>query len=379
MKIAVLGAGRQGIRATIDLLDREVSPDVEKVLVADFREEAVEGLLGDVSDDRLSGERVDVSNVDETAKLIRGYDATINLTWYDLNLDVMRACLKASSHYTDAGGLFHMTRKQLELNDDFRKAGLTAALGCGGSPGQMNVIARIAADKLDEIDEIHVRLGSGPAVYTLHSETATLAKYIGKGCNVVTFKQTLGSEMKDTLIKLRDLGLTSKKEVVAGGKKLVPYDAVIDIIEANPDQNVFGYSGRTIMDEFMIPAVEYIDGEFKEFEPISGDEMITFPELFGDQLGTPNAIVKGRFKGDPAISLAGIIRLGESSRARARSRYGGTGPMVSIVGQMLASGEITKRGTYPPEAIVNPTRYKEEMKKRGCPGFLETLIVTKKT
>jgi saccharopine dehydrogenase-like NADP-dependent oxidoreductase len=376
MKIAVLGAGRQGIIAVNDLLNRDVSPSVKEVLVVDFREGAVDNLLAGVKDDRLVGKIADVSNVEETAKLLKGYDATINLVWYNLNIDVMKACLKAGSHYTDAGGLFHMTLKQLKLDDDFRKAGLTAVLGSGGSPGQTNMLAKIAADKLDEVDEIHIRLGKGPAVYTLHSETATLAKYIGRGCKTVTFKQTLSSEMKDTLRKLRDLGLTSKEEITVGGVKIVPYEVVIDIIEANPKQTVFPYSGRTIMDEFTVPAVEYINGEFKEFEPITGDEMITFPELFGDQLGVPNAIVKGRVKGDPAISLAGMLRHEDPVLTR---KYSGTGPMVSITAQMLAKGEITVRGTYPPEAAINPIRYKEEIKKRGCPGFLETLIITKKT
>ncbi|MCW3992461.1 MAG: saccharopine dehydrogenase NADP-binding domain-containing protein [Candidatus Bathyarchaeota archaeon] len=379
MKIAVLGAGRQGAVAVTDLLDEKVSHGIEEVLIADIRRDAVDGLLSRVEDDRLVGGTVDASQVDETAETLRGYDATINLVWYNLNLHVMRACLKSGSHYTDAGGLFHMTRKQLELDDDFRRAGLTAALGCGGSPGQMNMLARIAADKLEEVDEIHIRLGSGPAVYTLHSETATLAQYIGKGCETVTFKQTLGSEMKEALKTLIALGLTSKDAVEVGGGRIVPYDVVIDIIEADPDQEVFGYSGRTIMDEFMIPAVEYVNGEFKEFEPLSGEEMLTFPEILGDQLGTPNAIAKGRIKGDPAISLAGIIRLGGTSRERARSRYGGTGPMVSITAQMMASGEIDRRGAYPPEALIDPSRYKEEMKKRGSPGFLETLIITKRT
>jgi len=376
LRIAVLGAGRQGIIAVTDLLDKEVSPGIKEILVTDFRKETLHSLLGEFKDDRLVGNWADISNVDETAKMLKEYDTTINLTWYNLNLTIMKACLKVGSNYTDAGGLFHMTRKQLELDDDFRKAGLTAALGCGGSPGQQNVLARIAADKLDEVDEIHIRLGKGPAVYTLHSETATLAKYIGKGCKTVTFKQTLSSEMKETLKKLRDLGLTSKSEITVGGMKIVPYDVVIDIIEANKDQKIFRYSGRTIMDEFMIPAVEYINGEFKEFEPGSGDEMITFPELFGDQLGIPSAIVKGRVKGNPAISLAGMLYHEDPSFI---IRYAGTGPMISLVAQMMTNGEINKRGTYPPEAIVNPTRYKEEMKKRGCPGFLETLIVTEKT
>jgi len=376
MKIAVIGAGRQGQIAVNDLLNKKISPKVEEVFVSDFRKEAVDSLLSSIKDDRLVGKKGDASKIDETAKLLKGYDATINVAWYHLNLDIMKACIKAGTHYNDAGGLFHMTLKQLQLNNDFKKAGLTAILGSGGSPGQQNMLARIAADKLDEIDEIHIRLGKGPAVYTLHSEPATLAKYIGKGCKTVTFKQTLGLEMRDILMKLRDLGLTSKKEITVSGMKIVPYDVVIDIIEANPDQKVFGYSGRTIMDEFMIPAVQYINGEFKEVEPVSGDEYITFPEIFGDQLGVPNAIVKGRVKGDAAISLAGMLRHEDISLTR---KYAGTGPMVSITAQMMADGSIKERGTYPPEGVVDPFKYKEEMKKRGCPGFLESLIVTKKT
>lgn len=376
MRISVLGAGRQGTIAVRDLLNEEVSPDVDEVFVGDYRRDAIDQLLAEISDSRLRVDMVDVSKIDETAKILGNCDAAINLTWYDLNLDVMRACLKAGVHYTDAGGLFHMTRRQLKLHDDFKKAGLTAIIGCGGSPGQMNMLARIASDKLDEVDEIHIRLGSGPAVYTLHSEPATLAKYIGKGCKTVTFKQTLGSEMKDTLVKLRDLGLTSKDELEIKDLKIVPYDVVIDIIESNPDQEIFPYSGRTIMDEFMIPAVEYINEEFVEVEPLSGEEMITFPEIFGNQLGSPNAIVKGHVKGDSAISLAGMLRHEDRSKAR---RYSGTGPMVSVVAQMMAKGEIKERGVYPPEAVVNPARYREEMKRRGCPGFLETLIITKKT
>ena len=376
MRISVFGAGRQGAVAVRDLLNREVSPDVEEVLAADFRKDAVDHLSSEVKDNRLQVGVADVSKIDETAELLDAYDAAINLTWYDLNLDVMRACLKAGVNYTDAGGLFHMTMKQLKLHEDFRKAGLTATIESGGSPGQMNMLARIASDKLDEVDEIHIRLGSGPAVYTLHSEPATLTEYIGKGCKTVTFKQTLRSEMKETLKKLRDLGLTSKEEVVTGGVKVRPCDVVIDVIEANPDQTVFPYSRRTIMDEFMIPAVEYIDGEFKEFEPITGDEMIEFPEIFGDQLGAPNAIVKGRVKGDPAISLAGMLSHQDRSTTR---KYRGTGPMVSVVAQMMAKGEIKERGVYQPEAVADPARYKEEMKRRGYPGFLETLITTKKT
>ena len=41
-----------------------------------------------------------------------------NATVYYTNLEVMDACLQAGVHYTDMGGLFHTTLKQLKLHDE---------------------------------------------------------------------------------------------------------------------------------------------------------------------------------------------------------------------------------------------------------------------
>jgi len=211
VKIAVVGCGRQGQDAVKDLLDEKTSPGVKNVLVTDINEEKLQTFAKEVDDTRLTGIQANASKPEELAKVLKGYSATINLAWYHLNLSIMQACLKAGSCYTDAGGLFINTRKQLKLDDAFRNAQLTAALGCGGSPGIVNMLAKIGADRLDEIDEIHCRLGKGPAVYTLHSETATLAQYLGKGCKTVTFKQTLRPEMMEPLKILVNLGLASKE------------------------------------------------------------------------------------------------------------------------------------------------------------------------
>jgi saccharopine dehydrogenase-like NADP-dependent oxidoreductase len=65
-----------------------------------------------------------------------------------LNLAVMRGALGAGAHYVDLGGLFHVTREQLELDDEFRSAGLTAVLGLGSAPGKTNLLAAAAARRL---------------------------------------------------------------------------------------------------------------------------------------------------------------------------------------------------------------------------------------
>ncbi|HEX8033194.1 MAG TPA: saccharopine dehydrogenase C-terminal domain-containing protein, partial [Ktedonobacterales bacterium] len=85
----------------------------------------------------------------------------LNATDYPYNLHVMRAALAARVSYADLGGLFHMTRRQYELDAAFKEAGITAVLGIGSTPGITNLLARVAVDHLDSVERLDVRIGSG--------------------------------------------------------------------------------------------------------------------------------------------------------------------------------------------------------------------------
>ena len=175
-------------------------------------------------------ERVDASDADSVAAAVARAAVCVNCAAYPLNLPVMRGCLAAGVHYVDLGGLFHVTREQLELDEQFRSAGLTAILGLGSAPGKTNLLAAAAARRLGEeprsleiwaasrdpaaadhplpapysvrtlLDELHLRpvvlqdgklvdveplsgeadhdfpepIGTARGIYTLHSELATL-------------------------------------------------------------------------------------------------------------------------------------------------------------------------------------------------------------
>jgi saccharopine dehydrogenase-like NADP-dependent oxidoreductase len=100
-------------------------------------------------DARLEGEeQVDAGDAGAVARALAGAQVCVNCVDYRFNLDVMRGCLAARLHYVDLGGLFHMTRRQLELDGEFRGAGLTAILGMGSAPGKTNLLARAAATRL---------------------------------------------------------------------------------------------------------------------------------------------------------------------------------------------------------------------------------------
>jgi Saccharopine dehydrogenase NADP binding domain len=100
-------------------------------------------------DFRLDGdEHVDVTDAKSLRAGLEGVKVVVNSVDYRFNLEVMRGALEAGADYVDLGGLFHMTRRQLELDGEFRAAGRTAILGLGSAPGKTNLLARLAAERV---------------------------------------------------------------------------------------------------------------------------------------------------------------------------------------------------------------------------------------
>jgi len=211
-------------------------------------------------DARLEGEeRLDASDPDAVTEGVRGCAVCVNCVDYRLNLAVMRGCLAAGAHYVDLGGLFHVTRRQLELAEAFERAGLTAIVGMGSAPGKTNLLARAAVERLGtpprrmEIwavardpaaadhpfpapysvqtlkDELHMRpmvvrdgglvdvdplsgeaerefpepIGRASGIYTLHSELATLPTAY-PSLEEVSFRLSLSPGLLEKLLALRE-------------------------------------------------------------------------------------------------------------------------------------------------------------------------------
>ncbi len=148
MRVAILGAG--GTIAPAIVRDLAESDEVEALLLVDL----------DADKARATAERHGGGKA-SVADGVAGADVVVNSAGYRINLDAMRSCLDAGAHYVDLGGLYWMTGKQLELHEDFERAGLVAILGMGSSPGKTNVMAAHAARVLDseKLDSVHVAAG----------------------------------------------------------------------------------------------------------------------------------------------------------------------------------------------------------------------------
>jgi hypothetical protein len=102
-------------------------------------------------DARLEGEElVDASDSGAVAAALDGSAVCVNCADYRLNAAVMRGALDAGAHYVDLGGLYHVTKLQLELDAEFRERGLGALLGMGSAPGKTNLLASAAVARLNE-------------------------------------------------------------------------------------------------------------------------------------------------------------------------------------------------------------------------------------
>jgi len=160
MKIMVLGgAGKMGCISVQFLAGDD---RVKKVIIADSNLENAQ-----IVDDTINSPKIEIQNLDlkDTQAFLYALeevDVCLNATVYYTNLDVMDACQKTGTHYTDMGGLFHTTMKQLKLHEIFQEANASAVLGMGSAPGIPNIQSRYAADRLDTIESIKIYDGIKP-------------------------------------------------------------------------------------------------------------------------------------------------------------------------------------------------------------------------
>jgi saccharopine dehydrogenase-like NADP-dependent oxidoreductase len=277
--------------------------------------------------------------------------------------------------------MFHMTKKQMKLDGAAKKAGVTILSCCGSGPGLNNVLASYGAERLDRVDEIHIRaggvspspgspplkgpgmtirtvldefamnpfiyengrfkevlplsgreivkfsepIGEQPAYYSLHTEPLTLGMYI-KGVKVVTLKVVFPDKEVERIKPLVEMGLASTQPITWGGTKTTSRQMVDHILAIHEQQ-----------------------------EEDRGREICgTILWVTGKKNGNPTKLIYEYW-------------------VEHEKKWGNTktGVPFAIGLLMLGRGQITMRGFAAPEQCIDPITFIEELKKRGF-VFTET-------
>ena len=158
MKIAVVGAGAMGRWAVKEL--GLSSRRRREIVVGDYNEQQAREVAASHGGGKATGRFVDARDQESVQAAIAGCDALVNATQHFWNITVMHAAAAARVHYTDMGGLFHVTKQQVELHEEFRQAGVTAVIAMGGAPGVTNILAKYGAERLDVVEEAHALCGN---------------------------------------------------------------------------------------------------------------------------------------------------------------------------------------------------------------------------
>jgi lysine 6-dehydrogenase len=173
--VVVGGGGLTGQCAVWDLAESGV---FDRVRVADLDPALAQAARRAPGHAQVTAHTLDVRDRAALVELLRGARVCVNAVQYSLNLDVMEGCLAAGAEYLDFGGLFHTTKKQLQLHDRFRTAGLLAIPGMGQVPGISNILAAAACEDLVSVDSIMIRdgwkdftQGAPPVVFTWSPST----------------------------------------------------------------------------------------------------------------------------------------------------------------------------------------------------------------
>jgi lysine 6-dehydrogenase len=138
------------------------SPNVDNVFVADRDIDRINKITDRFADDRLVPCQLDARNLDDVARVMTGCDVAISCMPYDHNFDLARAALEDGVSFCDLGGNSDIVRKELLLDEFARKEGVTIVPDCGLAPGLVSILAAAAAEGMEEIYEMRLRVGGLP-------------------------------------------------------------------------------------------------------------------------------------------------------------------------------------------------------------------------
>jgi saccharopine dehydrogenase (NAD+, L-lysine-forming) len=377
VRILVLG----GAGAMAEAIERDLlESGVKGLIIADRDRDRIEARA------RQLGRHVQTAVLDikapDFSRRLRdtGADVLINSTWYELNMHVMPAAIKAGLDYIDLGGLYWKTREQLKLKAEAKRAGVTCLLGMGSTPGTMNVLARHGGAKLDKVGKVELRCGSmtleasqggrfvppyaiktivdevtlPPVVLRngrqreipplserheftlpppvgkvfgyamLHSELASLPAYFRKkGIKSLDFAYAADQTLLDIITALHKIGMTSREPIPVKGVPISPYDFLAELDKRLPKP----------------------PDDPKDIEMLRA-------ELSGMAGGRKRRV---------------RIEMTAHWHPRWRKSAGtvDTGVPPSIAAQWMASGRLHEPGVWAPEDIIEPIPYFKELNLHG--------------
>jgi saccharopine dehydrogenase-like NADP-dependent oxidoreductase len=370
-RILVLGGvGAMANETTRDLVE---TSNFDEITIADIDIKKAKAFASQLKDSRLKVVGFDASKVSDMVKIMKGYDVVANGLPRVFSLRAMKAAIAAKVPILD---LISPEEETLALDEKAKAAGISAVGGVGITPGITNILAKLGAERLNQVEQIdidfaafrsiahspallHVILwefdpntkirycfengklipnppfsgertvhfpdpiGTQTTYYVPHGESQTLSKNI-EGVKKVYIRGTFPPRAMGLVRGLYEYGFYECKPISYEGKRISPLDFMRKYLLSVPqgDQTeLWGYSVQ----------VEVI-GFLKDKKV-----MIRFQTSH------------------PSMEEWGGTRAYDKN----------VGIPLSIGAQMVAAGKVKRKGSDGAENMLPAQEFVEELRKRG--------------
>jgi len=354
----VLGAGAIGRVIVRDLLE---SHSRNRILIADLDLASARRVASGFRSKRVNAAFADASDPRHLRGVIGGHDVIINSTRHHLNLGVMEAALDARVHYVDLGGLFTWTRRQLRLHRRFQERGVLAVLGMGCAPGLTNLLAMAAAERLDRVEAVRIRVGS--ADFNTRSSSFSFPYSAETIVEELTLKPWKWSRGRFAQAPAR-----SGWEMVQFGPPVgrlwvvaTRHSEIATLPRALRDRGLLYADFKVSFDRAF---VRELVRRLRMGWTIPELAKLTAARSYADDYEIARVEVSGRSDGSKRRCVA-------ECHARSNSKWNAsagdidTACPASIVAQMIAGGDIDRRGVFAPEDVADPGKVFDECRSRG--------------
>jgi lysine 6-dehydrogenase len=362
MKILVLGSGLMGPAAAFNAVS---DPDVSQVVVCDMAQRQLDACVskftGIKGAEKLTTTLLDLNDQAAAVKLMAGFDAAIGALPWSASVLAIRAALQAGTPFVD---LARPGDNQLAgLRREVEAAGGFVVLGCGLEPGLTEMMARYLAERLDWVDELHIKCGGIP-----ERPTPPLGYKIVFGGRQLPLSESDALVVEDGQLKLVPrysdvevvvfpgvgeceawhegfmpwlLELPALKNLRVGTQKTVRwpgYAAKVTVLKELGllSREPVGVDGVQVVPKKLLDALLYPRVRLEEDER---DIAVFRVEALGEREGRPR-----KYKIEMVDRYDEV--LGFTSMARTTSFT------AAIVARMIARGDLKASGVLPPEQVI---------------------------
>jgi saccharopine dehydrogenase-like NADP-dependent oxidoreductase len=339
---------------------------VGQIIIAD-RDEGRAAAFAAACGPKASAVSLDAEDEDALRHLLRGADVVLNTAgpFYRFGIKVLCAAIEAGCHYLDINDDWEPTLEMLEMDERARRAGVTAVVGMGASPGVSNLLAAKAMRQLDRVDAVYTGWNLEGTRAEHHEDATGTAQPHAPSAAIVHFLH----QITGTIRIRRDGAFVDSKPieevrlecpgVFAGCGWTVGHPEALTLPRYRPEiRNSMNLmlASRAVITVLKGVAQAIDTGQLTESDAAA---MLTQP------LSEPESAAEAQpAPGPPLFAVALGVRNGKPATAGALVQAAPAGGMGGATGVPLAVGldlvarhRITRAGVFAPEAAVNPDAF----------------------